>query len=357
MQFPGKVLVLGCGSVCQCTVPLLLEHFELDPSRVTILDMVDNRERVADVLAAGAAYVDRPDHARQPRARYSAATSAPATCASTWPGTSTAARSSTGATTTACATSTRRSSCGIRTPTPPPRTRSSARSTCATCACAGCIASWPDNRGPSAVVEHGANPGLVSHFTKQALVEIAAPSLLDGGRPIDARASRRLWRPATSPRWPSCSGVKVDPHLRARHPDLRPCPRRSTSSSTRGRVEGFYEEGIAPAEMGWGTHERRLPAQRAAARRLRPGQPDLPAQPACKTWVRVVGAGRRDHRHGDPPRRGVHDLRPPDGVGRRRCTRLPARPCTTPTARPTPPSTRCTSWRCATGSCRSASGS
>ena len=25
-------------------------------------------------------------------------------------------------------------------------------------------------------------------------------------------------------------------------------------------IEGFREEGVAPAEMGWGTHERRLPA-------------------------------------------------------------------------------------------------
>ena len=24
-------------------------------------------------------------------------------------------------------------------------------------------------------------------------------------------------------------------------------------------VEGFYEEGIAPSELGWGTHERWLP--------------------------------------------------------------------------------------------------
>ncbi|MFM8652882.1 MAG: saccharopine dehydrogenase C-terminal domain-containing protein, partial [Acidimicrobiaceae bacterium] len=25
-------------------------------------------------------------------------------------------------------------------------------------------------------------------------------------------------------------------------------------------VEGFYEEGVAPAEMGWGTHERWMPS-------------------------------------------------------------------------------------------------
>jgi homospermidine synthase len=50
------VLVLGCGSVAQCTVPLLLRDLEIDPSRVTIVDFVDNRSRVASSIAAGVHY-------------------------------------------------------------------------------------------------------------------------------------------------------------------------------------------------------------------------------------------------------------------------------------------------------------
>src|SRR5688572_113674 len=34
-------------------------------------------------------------------------------------------------------------------------------------------------KGASAVIEHGANPGLISHFTKQALLDIAARALDD----------------------------------------------------------------------------------------------------------------------------------------------------------------------------------
>ena len=33
--------------------------------------------------------------------------------------------------------------------------------------------------GPTAVLEHGANPGLISHFTKQALLDIAQQGLAD----------------------------------------------------------------------------------------------------------------------------------------------------------------------------------
>ena len=36
-----------------------------------------------------------------------------------------------------------------------------------------------DGAGPTAVLEHGANPGLISHFTKQALLDIAGRALAE----------------------------------------------------------------------------------------------------------------------------------------------------------------------------------
>ncbi|MTB06345.1 MAG: homospermidine synthase, partial [Actinobacteria bacterium] len=53
---PQRVLVLGCGSVAQCTVPLLLRDLGIDGSRITIVDFVDNRARVADCIAQGVTY-------------------------------------------------------------------------------------------------------------------------------------------------------------------------------------------------------------------------------------------------------------------------------------------------------------
>ena len=55
----------------------------------------------------------------------------------------------------------------------------------------------PDDRpswrepGPTAVLEHGANPGLISHFTKQALIDI-------GERLLDDRKVDRAGRPRNS---------------------------------------------------------------------------------------------------------------------------------------------------------------
>ena len=56
MELPGRILVIGCGSVSQCTLPLLLKELDVAPSSITVLDMVDNRARIADVLAAGVRY-------------------------------------------------------------------------------------------------------------------------------------------------------------------------------------------------------------------------------------------------------------------------------------------------------------
>ena len=56
VPFTGRILVLGCGSVAQCTLPLLLRHV-CSPEQVTVMDFVDNRARIADEIAKGVTYV------------------------------------------------------------------------------------------------------------------------------------------------------------------------------------------------------------------------------------------------------------------------------------------------------------
>ena len=55
IPFSGHVLILGCGSVSQCVQPLILRHFEMDFSRLTILDFEDRRHLIPETLAAGRA--------------------------------------------------------------------------------------------------------------------------------------------------------------------------------------------------------------------------------------------------------------------------------------------------------------
>ena len=56
LSFRGKILVLGCGGVSRCTLPLLLKHLDMPRENITVMDMVDNRTLIGDVLAEGVQY-------------------------------------------------------------------------------------------------------------------------------------------------------------------------------------------------------------------------------------------------------------------------------------------------------------
>jgi homospermidine synthase len=121
------------------------------------------------------------------------------------------------------------------------------------------IADWGSNAGPSAVVEHGANPGLVSHFTKQALCEIAEAVLRDG---LLAERHDRI-RDALSTERYNVLAQLLDVrsiHIAERDTQIADRPKEVGEFVNTWSVDGFYEEGVAPAEVGWGTHERTLPA-------------------------------------------------------------------------------------------------
>ncbi|MEY3103797.1 MAG: hypothetical protein RL256_819, partial [Actinomycetota bacterium] len=55
-RFTNKVLILGAGSVSQSVLPLLIEHL-VDAKQITIMDQRDNRSRVQSALNQGATYV------------------------------------------------------------------------------------------------------------------------------------------------------------------------------------------------------------------------------------------------------------------------------------------------------------
>ena len=102
---------------------------------------------------------------------------------------------------------------------------------------------------PTAVVDHGANPGLVSHFVKRALLELHRA--LRGGSTHPA--SREDW--ATLARDLDIKTIQIS----ERDTQVSSLPKAVNEFVNTWSIEGFYEEGTAPAELGWGTHERRLP--------------------------------------------------------------------------------------------------
>src|ERR1700733_10470011 len=244
VEFLGRILLVGFGSIGQGVLPLILRHIAVSPDRITIVTAEEHGRAIAaeygvklvcetltrqsfrrvlnpllgrgdfllnvsvDVSSTaliklcwekGAMYLD--------------------TCIEPWPG-------------------------GYTDPTVPAarRTNYALREEA--------LALRPGNaRAPTAVLTHGANPGLVSHLVKQALLNIATDTAAEAGNP-QSRAdwgdlARRL-------------GVKVI-HIAERDTQVSHVPKEPNEFVNTWSVDGFVSEGSQPAELGWGTHERNFP--------------------------------------------------------------------------------------------------
>ena len=110
---------------------------------------------------------------------------------------------------------------------------------------------------PTAVLTHGANPGLVSHLVKQALVNIAADTGVDAGVDAGIPTSRAAWAELAR-----TLGIKVI-HIAERDTQVADTPKQPNEFVNTWSVDGFVSEGAQPAELGWGTHERHFPADGA----------------------------------------------------------------------------------------------
>jgi homospermidine synthase len=104
-------------------------------------------------------------------------------------------------------------------------------------------------RAPTAVLTHGANPGLVSHFVKQALLNIAADTGVEHQEPT----SREGWAQLAQQ-----LGVKVI-HIAERDTQVGSHAKEQGEFVNTWSVDGFTGEGCQPAELGWGSHEKNWP--------------------------------------------------------------------------------------------------
>jgi homospermidine synthase len=243
--FDGHLVIVGFGSIGQGVLPLILRHIDIEPARITIVTAEPRGEDVA--AAYGVRFIVEP----LTRGNYrqvlepllgrgdfllnlSVDVSSVAliklaqargafyldTCIEPWPG-------------------------GYTDPTLSP----SQRSNYALREAALALKPAADG-GPTAVLTHGANPGLVSHFVKEALLEIAAATGFATAMPT----SRAEWAALARD-----LGVRVI-HVAERDTQVAAEPKRPGEFVNTWSIEGFVSEGSQPAELGWGTHERHFPA-------------------------------------------------------------------------------------------------
>ncbi len=101
----------------------------------------------------------------------------------------------------------------------------------------------------TAILTHGANPGLASHFVKEALLRMAKDNNLS------------VTMPKNSHEWATLAkklNIKTI-HVAEHDTQTSNKPKLPGEFVNTWSVDGFVLEGLQPAELGWGTHEKHLP--------------------------------------------------------------------------------------------------
>jgi homospermidine synthase len=257
IEFSKKVLFVGYGAVAECTLPILLKLVRVPPAHITVIDFESKEEKLAEWTAQGVRFVrDRVTEANMGRllGRYLSAGDVLIDLA--W-------NIDAGEILQWChdhGILYINTSVEVWDPYAGGRKRPTERTLYwRHMKLRRLIATWK-KKGATAVVEHGANPGLISHFTKQGLIDIAQALIGEGrakGRKKEAledhMAARRFNHLAMD------LGVKVI-HCSERDTQVTNVPKEIDEFVNTWSIEGFREEGTTTAELGWGTHERTLPA-------------------------------------------------------------------------------------------------
>jgi len=245
-RIDGAILMIGFGSIGRGTLPLIERHFQFDRSRFVVIDPDDSDRRLLDQrgikflhqavtkenyrhlldhylkgegqgfcvnLSVDTSSLDLMEYAREIGALYIDTVVEP------WPGfyfdKSLGAAS--------------RSNYALRESVLAARRKKPGGVTAISCC--------------------GANPGMVSWFVKQALVNLSS----DFGEAAAEPKTREDWG-----RLAQRLGVKGI-HIAERDTQRAKTPKPQNVFVNTWSVEGFLSEGMQPAELGWGTHEKWAP--------------------------------------------------------------------------------------------------
>ena len=267
LTFSNRVLLVGFGAVARCTLPILVKHLSIDPKRITIIDFEPNDAALKPWIEQGVTFVkDRvtPENLGSLLGQHLSAGDLLIDLAWNidcceivqW-------CHDRGVLYVNTSVELWDPYAGAANKHPTERTLYWRHMNLRRM-----IAQWSEP-GPTAVIEHGANPGLISHFTKHALLDIAQQALADkkfsggaGGEDRHHAKAREFNHLAHQ------LGVKVI-HCSERDTQITDQPKQVNEFVNTWSVEGFREEGTTTAEMGWGTHEKELPPSPSSIRTAR----------------------------------------------------------------------------------------
>ena len=244
IEFPGRIVFIGFGSIGQGTLPLVLRHIGIPKERITIITSDDRGKKEAEEYGIKVVkvtltrdnfrreldpHIGRGDFVLNVSVDVSSIALVKFcwskgamyldTCIEPW----------VGGYTDASLPAARRTNYALR---------ENARALNA-----------KHGKGPTAILTHGANPGLVSHFVKQALLDIARDTRLH----VSVPKTRNEWALLAER-----IGMKVV-HIAERDTQYAIPQKRPGEFVNTWSVDGFVGEGSQPSELGWGSHEKHFP--------------------------------------------------------------------------------------------------
>ncbi|MFE3188223.1 saccharopine dehydrogenase NADP-binding domain-containing protein [Nocardia sp. NPDC059240] len=259
MFMPGRVLVVGLGAVSRSVLPLLFRHLRLDPAKYTVLDCVPAPESIRWVEGRGAQFLRQrvtSENYREVLRQEVAAGDLVIDLA---------CDIDTVAMLDWCHAQGVRyinTSVGLWDERPTARDANPAHQPTVYARHLGlraAIEKWGGNGGPTAIVEHGANPGLMSHFVKTGLDDIAdewMSEYVGPGRRRERIDSAR--RSGAYNHLAELLRVRVI-HLAEHDTQISADANHDNEFANTWCPEELYREAMAPSEIGWGTHECLLP--------------------------------------------------------------------------------------------------
>lgn len=282
MVFKNKVLMIGYGSVAKCTLPILVKHIKIPYKNVTVIDFVDKSEAMAPWIKKGVRYFQEkitPINMSRVLAKYVSGGGLIIdlawnidcrdilhwchdnnvlyvnTSVEEWDPYADLDKK------TPYEKSLYYRHMGLRE----------------------MFSRWKD--GATAIVDHGANPGLISHFTKKGIIDIARKVLKEKDTPKKAAGKiEHFIRERDFSRLAMILGVKAI-HVSERDTQITNRPKEVDEFVGTWSIEGLREEGISPSELGWGVHEKELPPN-AHIPECGPGNQIFLSQMGMNTWVR-----------------------------------------------------------------------
>jgi homospermidine synthase len=257
VKFKNKVLIIGYGSVARCTLPILLKHIGIPHKNISIVDFVDKRKELQPWVKKGVKYYQEritPINITQVLSKHVSSGGLVIDLAwnidcldmLSWCHDNKVFYVNT-------SVEEWDPYVNIHKKTPFQKSLYYKQMQIR-----DMVSRW-DNGSITAILDHGANPGLISHFTKKGLIDIALKSIKD--KIVSKKQANdlgRLVHERNFARLAMALGVKVI-HVSERDTQITCRPKELDEFVGTWSIEGLREEGISPAEMGWGTHEKEIP--------------------------------------------------------------------------------------------------